>query len=129
VGECKHASGTYMQGTIACAIGGNVDQGICGAPAAWELCRDFMLHRAETAEARVEAFRGDGIALVEKHLREWGRGEPLTDEQQRDVHLVALGALLIFASADDKPSMLRLHKACGCIVCRGEAKAKGDSHD
>jgi len=71
-----------------------------------------------------EAGWNQGIERVEKHLGQWGRGLRLTEDEQRDVHLVALGALLMLCPGGDRERMTRIHRACGCIVCRAEAKAK-----
>ena len=81
---------------------------------------DENVMRAEAAEAGWN----QGIERVEKHLGQWGRGLRLTEDEQRDVHLVALGALLMLCPGGDRERMTRIHRACGCIVCRAEAKAK-----
>ncbi|HUW09418.1 MAG TPA: hypothetical protein VM537_06775 [Anaerolineae bacterium] len=81
---------------------------------------DYLGIAPEAAEAGWDR----GIKRVEKHLGQWGRGLRLTEDEQRDVHLVALGALLMLCPGGDRERMTRIHRACGCIVCRAEAKAK-----
>ena len=78
----------------------------------------------DAAEKELQTLREGGVSRVEQHLHEWRRGEPLSGERQREVHLVALGALLVFSATRDGSSMVRLHKACGCIVCGAEATQK-----
>ena len=94
-------------------------------------CHWHWQARAKAAEKardpekqRADRWRHDGVSAVERHIGQWNRGEPLTHAQQREVHLVALGALLMAAAARDADAMVRLHRACGCVVCRAEATAK-----